>query len=113
MARKRKKRVLRPRMPSRVRKGRRTKKTAQKRQHPELIGLGITALGIFLAAVMYAGWGGGCVGGWIARGLDALVGGTSYALPVVLAGVGTPMVTPSSLLDIRPFRSGLPILSLG
>jgi DNA segregation ATPase FtsK/SpoIIIE, S-DNA-T family len=113
MARKRKKRVLRPRMPSRVKKGRRTKKTAQKRQHPELIGLGVTALGIFLAAVMYAGWGGGYVGGWIARGLDALVGGTSYALPVVLAGVGALMVARSSLLDIRPFRTGLPIFSLG
>src|SRR5438874_3161348 len=98
MARKRKKRLLRPRVPSRVRKRKRAKKAASNRQHPELIGLGVTALGIFLAAVMYAGWGGGYVGGWIARGLDILVGGTSYALPVVLAAGGGLMVARSALL---------------
>jgi DNA segregation ATPase FtsK/SpoIIIE, S-DNA-T family len=117
MARKRKKRVLRPRMPSRVKKGKRAKKKAGKSasglQHPELVGLGLSALGIFLAAVMYAGWNGGYVGGWIAHGLHVLAGASAYALPVALVLVGTLMVGRSKLLDIRPFRTGLIVFWIG
>src|SRR6266700_1075641 len=102
MARRKKKRVLRPRMPSRVKKGKRGKKKASGLQHPELVGLGLAAFGIFLAAVMYADWNGGYVGGWIARGLHVLVGASSYALPVALVVVGTLMVGRSALLDVRP-----------
>jgi DNA segregation ATPase FtsK/SpoIIIE, S-DNA-T family len=113
MARRKKKRVLRPRVPSRVKKAKRGKKKASGLQHPELIGLGLTALGIFLAAVMYADWGGGYVGDWIARGVHILIGASAYALPVVLAVVGILMVARSALLDVRPFRTGLVVFSLG
>src|SRR6266516_740807 len=113
MARKRKKRTLKPRVPSRVRKTKKDKKRASGLRHPELIGLGLVALGIFLAAVMYANWNGGYVGGWIARGLHVLVGASSYALPVVFAVVGTLMVGRSALLDVRPFRTGLLVFSVG
>src|SRR5437660_11369701 len=113
MARKRKKRTLRPRMPSRVKKSKKGKKRASGLQHPELIGLCLTALGIFLAAVMYADWGGGYVGDWIARGLQVLIGASAYALPVALTVVGVLMVARSALLDVRPFRTGLGIFSIG
>ena len=78
MPRKRKKK-LRPRLPSRVKKTR-TKRSARARtQHPELWGLGSVALGLFLGAVLYFGWNGGYVGGWLGEGLDRLSGtrGTS------------------------------------
>jgi S-DNA-T family DNA segregation ATPase FtsK/SpoIIIE len=115
MARKRKKRTLKPRVPSRVkrRKAKRAKKSASGLQHPELIGLCLAALGIFLAAVMYADWGGGYVGDWIARGVQVLIGASGYALPVALTVVGVLMVARSALLDVRPFRSGLVIFSIG
>src|SRR5512133_2844469 len=76
MARRRKRRTLKPRVPSRVKRRKRAPKKAEVRghQHPELIGLGLVALGVFLGFVVWAGWNGGYVGGWIGDGLDALVG---------------------------------------
>ncbi len=112
MARRRKKRALRPRMPARTRKRKRGAKT-RGRQHPELIGLGLVAFGIFMAAVLYGDWSGGYVGAWIADGFRALVGSLAYALPVAFACIGALMVARSTILDLRPFRTGLGILGIG
>ena len=100
-------------MPSRVRRKKRGAKKAERHQHPELIGLGLVALGVFLAAVVWAGWNGGYVGGWVADGLDALVGSAALALPAALVIVGALMVARSDLVDVRPFRTGLVVLALG
>src|SRR5436309_2902595 len=114
MARRRTKRVLKPRTPSRVRKTRRTKrKAARGHHHPELAGLVLLAFGVFIASVLWAGWNGGYVGRWIADGLIALVGGAAYGLPVALVVVGALMVGRSDLVDVRPFRTGLVVLALG
>jgi len=112
MPRKRKKK-LRPKLPSRVRKTR-TKRSARPRgQHPELWGLGSVALGLFLGAVLYFGWNGGYVGGWLGDGLDRVVGDAKYVVPVVLAVLGALVVTRSALVDVRPFRTGLAVLGCG
>ncbi len=112
MPRKRK-RKLRQKLPSRVKKTR-TKRSARARsQHPELWGLGSVALGVFLGAVLYFGWSGGYVGGWLAEGLDRLVGDAEYVVPVVLSGLGALVVTRSAVVDVRPFRTGLAILACG
>jgi DNA segregation ATPase FtsK/SpoIIIE, S-DNA-T family len=112
MPRKRKKK-LRPKLPSRVKKTR-TKRSARARsQHPELWGLGSVALGLFLGAVLYLGWNGGYVGGWLGEGLDRLVGDAKYVVPVVLAVLGALVVTRSELVDVRPFRTGLAVLGCG
>jgi S-DNA-T family DNA segregation ATPase FtsK/SpoIIIE len=114
MARRRTKRVLKPRAPSRVRKSRRTKRKATRgHHHPELAGLVLFALGVFLASVLWAGWNGGYVGLWIADGLKAFAGGAAYGLPVALIVVGALMVGRSDLVDVRPFRTGLAVLALG
>ncbi|HMI99190.1 MAG TPA: DNA translocase FtsK [Gaiellaceae bacterium] len=114
MARRRTKRVLRPRTPSRVRKTKRTKrKAARGHHHPELSGLVLVALGVFLASVLWAGWNGGYVGLWIADGLRALAGGAAYGLPLALVVIGALMVGRSDLVDVRPFRTGLAVLTLG
>src|SRR3989442_566467 len=113
MARRRRRRtLLKPRAPARVRKTKRAKK-ARGHQHPELIGLGLAALGIFLASVMWAGWSGGYIGLWIADGLHALIGSAAWGLPVVLIVVGSLMVGRSDLVDVRPFRTGLVVLAVG
>jgi len=112
MPRKRKKK-LRPKLPSRVKKTR-TKRSARARsQHPELWGLGSVALGLFLGAVLYLGWNGGYVGGWLGEGLDRLVGDAKYVVPVVLAVLGALVVARSELVDVRPFRTGLAVLGCG
>ena len=109
MPRKRKSK-LRPKLPSRVKKTR-TKRSARARnQHPELWGLGAIALGLYLGAVLYFGWSGGYVGGWLGEGLDRLIGDAKYVVPVALAVLGVLLVTRSALVDVRPFRTGMAVL---
>src|SRR6266540_3766533 len=108
MARRRKKRTLRPRLPSRVRKRGRKRK-----QHLELTGLGLLALGAFLASILYLGWSGGMVGGWIEDAFTATIGDAAYVAPVAFVAVGALMVARSALVDVRPFRTGIVVTSFG
>ena len=112
MPRKRKSK-LRPKLPSRVKKTRTKRGARARQQHPELWGLGSVALGLFLGAVLYFGWNGGYVGGWLGEGLDRLVGEAKYVVPVALAALGALVVTRSELVDVRPFRTGLAVLGCG
>jgi DNA segregation ATPase FtsK/SpoIIIE, S-DNA-T family len=108
-------------MPRRSRKSRlrpkpkspRKKSARRSLQHPELWGLGLVALGMFLGSVVYFGWNGGYVGRALADGFDALIGGASWLLPVLLVAVGGLMVARSALVDVRPFRTGLAVLVVG
>jgi DNA segregation ATPase FtsK/SpoIIIE, S-DNA-T family len=114
MARRRKKRTLKPRVPSRVKKRtRKVKRKAGGEQHLELIGLGLIALGIFLASVLYLGWSGGMVGGGIVDGFIAIIGAAAYVAPIACLAIGGLMVARSSLVDVRPFRTGLIVTSFG
>jgi S-DNA-T family DNA segregation ATPase FtsK/SpoIIIE len=113
MARRRKRRTLKPRVPARVKRKKRGAKRAEGHQHPELVGLVLVALGVFLGSVVWAGWNGGYVGHWIADGLDALIGAAALGLPVALVLVGGLMVARSDLVDVRPFRTGLVVLAFG
>jgi S-DNA-T family DNA segregation ATPase FtsK/SpoIIIE len=112
MARKRRPKHLRPKAPARIRKTKRARR-ARGRQHPELVGLGLLALGLFLAVVLWLEWDGGLVGGKIDTGLDTFVGGARLALPLFLAVVGGLLVARAELVDMRPFRTGLITLGLG
>src|SRR5580765_4653106 len=88
MARRRKRRTLKPRVPSRVRRKKRGAKKAEGHQPPELIGLGLVALGVFLAAVVCAGWNGGYVGLCLPHVLDSPIGAAKLALPAAATVVG-------------------------
>jgi DNA segregation ATPase FtsK/SpoIIIE, S-DNA-T family len=112
MPKRRKKRVLRPRTPSRVKRRKRAAKE-RSHHHPELIGLGLTAVGLFLATLVYLGWEGGRAGGSILDGIWAVVGDAGYLLPAVLVVVGGLMLGRSRLVAVHPFRWGLACLSLG
>src|SRR5438105_11237031 len=113
MARRRKKRGsrLRPRTPARIRK-KRTRR-ARGHEHPELAGLLLLALGLFLATILYAGWSGGIVGGAIADGFRGAIGAAAYVAPLTLVVLGALMLGRSELVDLRPFRTGLLVLGLG
>src|ERR671934_1370263 len=112
MARRRKKRTLKPRVPARVKK-RPRKGTRKGHQHPELIGLALLALGLFLATVLYLGWSGGMVGGWFAGGFTGAVGAAAYVMPLAFVAIGWLMVARSELVDMRPFRTGLGVTTFG
>ena len=108
MAARKKKRPLRPRTPSRVKKRTTKKKHARAaHEHPELIGLVLAAFGLFLASLLYLGWEGGVVGEKIEAGFRDVLGSAAYVAPLALAGVGGLMLFRSALLDVRPFRTGL------
>ena len=112
MARRRKKRTLKPRVPARVKRKKR-RRGGSGHQHPELAGLLLAAFGIFLASVLYAGWSGGVVGGALADGVRGGLGSAAYAAPLACLALGGLMVTRSELVDLRPFRTGLLVLTLG
>jgi DNA segregation ATPase FtsK/SpoIIIE-like protein len=110
MARKKRPIKVRPKSPARVRK--KTRRRIRSHHHPELIGLGLAAFGLFMGSVLYAGWNGGYVGKAIGDGLVALVGGTAYALPIACTAVGALMVAKSDLPRFGPFRTGLAVTGL-
>jgi S-DNA-T family DNA segregation ATPase FtsK/SpoIIIE len=112
MAKRRKKRPLRPRVPSRVKK-RTRKRGVRSEQHHELVGLGLLALGVFLASILYLGWSGGMVGSVIADGFTGAIGTAAYVAPVAFVSVGALMVARSALVDVRPFRTGLMVTAFG
>ena len=79
MAARRKKRPLRPRVPSRVKKRRQRRSRSQ--HENELLGLALVALGLVFSAILYLGLDGGAVGSWLALALDDVMGDAAYVLP--------------------------------
>jgi DNA segregation ATPase FtsK/SpoIIIE, S-DNA-T family len=79
----------------------------------DLVGLGLVALGVFLAFVFYFGWNGGKVGEALADGCRYLVGVVSYGVPVALVAGGAIVVLRPFLPNSRPFVSGALCLFAG
>ena len=74
-------------------------------RHWDLIGLGLVAVAIFLAFLVYLGWDGGEAGGWLVDGLRRLVGAVHYVVPVALLTAGALLVLRPVLPAVRPFRA--------
>jgi FtsK/SpoIIIE family/FtsK alpha domain len=105
---------LRPKSPARVRKKKRSRsKGVRGQQHPELIGLALVFLGIFLAIPLWLSWDGGYAGDKIDTGLDSFFGAGRIGVPLVLLALGGLMVARAQLVDVSPFRTGLVVLGLG
>jgi DNA segregation ATPase FtsK/SpoIIIE, S-DNA-T family len=114
MAAKRKRTTkVRPKAPARVRTTKRRRRGSRSDAHPELVGLGLVCVGLFLAAVLTFGWDGGVVGHEVDEALDAAIGAARHLLPFALLGVGSLMVARSSLVEVKPFRTGLLLLMVG
>jgi S-DNA-T family DNA segregation ATPase FtsK/SpoIIIE len=107
MARRKRVRKASPKTPARVKKRRR----AARAHHltPELVGLALGGLGVFLAAVLWFG----ATGGPIAHVVHWTIGAAAYLTPLVLVPIGALIVMRSELVDVRPFRLGLPVASGG
>ena len=74
-------------------------------RHWDLIGLGLVALAIFLAFLVYLGWDGGEGGTAVVDGLRDLLGAVHYLVPVVLLAAGVLVVMRPVLPAVRPFRA--------
>jgi DNA segregation ATPase FtsK/SpoIIIE, S-DNA-T family len=108
MVRKKRPHKTSPKTPSRVKK-RRGKTKTRSHHHPELIGLGLAGLGVFLAAVLWFGFNGGPV----THLVKEAIGTAAYLMPLVLIPLGALMVARSELIDVRPFRLGLAVTLVG
>jgi S-DNA-T family DNA segregation ATPase FtsK/SpoIIIE len=76
-------------------------------RHLDLIGLGLVAVGVFLAFPLYAGWEGGEAGQAIVDGLTWGIGRVAWATPVALVAAGALLVMrPALPAGVRPFRAG-------
>ncbi|HEX3317205.1 MAG TPA: DNA translocase FtsK, partial [Solirubrobacteraceae bacterium] len=75
-------------------------------RHLDLIGLGLVALGVFLASVVYFGWAGGKVGSGMADGLRFAFGVVAYVVPVAVVAAGAILVLRPVLPTTRPFLPG-------
>jgi S-DNA-T family DNA segregation ATPase FtsK/SpoIIIE len=103
-------RTRKPRSPSRVRKKQRK---TRGHHHPELWGLGLVVLGLVLATVVWLGWDGGPVGSHVSGWLRDALGAAAPLVPAALLGVGGLMLVRSELVDLRPFRTGLVVGTVG
>jgi len=112
MAQKKRPSRVRPKSPARIRKKKRTRRQ-RGHHHHELLGLGLLCAGLFLAFVTWLEGNGGIVGTTIADWLDALLGTARIGVPVVLVALGALMVARASLVDVKPFRTGLVLLIVG
>ena len=73
----------------------------------------MAAVGLVLATVLWLGFDGGSAGSWIANGLRDLLGAAAVLVPLVLLGLGGLLLVRSSLIDVRPFRTGLALGATG
>src|SRR4051794_34366452 len=72
----------------------------------DLVGLGLIALGVFFAFLVYFGWDGGRAGSQAVEGLRWLLGAVHYVVPVALVAAGAILILRPMLPAVRPFRSG-------
>jgi S-DNA-T family DNA segregation ATPase FtsK/SpoIIIE len=79
----------------------------------DLLGLGLVAVGVFMACVMYLGWAGGEVGNALTDGVRYLVGTVAYGVPVGLVAGGAIVVMRPMLPRGRPFGTGAACLVAG
>jgi DNA segregation ATPase FtsK/SpoIIIE, S-DNA-T family len=72
----------------------------------DLIGLGLIAVGVFYATVLYLHWEGGKVGAGMADGLRFALGTIAYVVPVTVIAAGAILVLRPVLPTTRPFVPG-------
>ena len=73
-------------------------------RHLDLIGLGLVAIGVFLAFPVYFGFDGGAAGHAATDGLAYLVGQVALGVPVAIVLGGALFVLRPVLPAVRPFR---------
>src|SRR4029078_460074 len=72
----------------------------------DLIGLGLVALGLFFAFLVYFGWDGGRAGSHAVDGLKWLLGAAHSLVPCALVAAGAILMLRPVLPAVRPFRAG-------
>ena len=82
-------------------------------QYRDLAGLALCALAAFSALVVWAGAGGGSVGGALRSGLELTAGRAVALAPLALAALGASLLLRADARRLRPFRVGGVLFALG
>jgi S-DNA-T family DNA segregation ATPase FtsK/SpoIIIE len=82
------------------------------RHHLDLIGLGLVAISVFFAFVIWLGWDGGRAGSAAVNAMKWVIGGVHVAAPLALMTAGAWLVLQPVLPAVRPVRTGLICLFL-
>jgi DNA segregation ATPase FtsK/SpoIIIE, S-DNA-T family len=82
-------------------------------QYRDLAGLALGALAAFSVLVLWAGAGGGQVGGALKSGLELTAGRGVAVAPLALGALGASLLLRADPRRLRPFRVGAIALSLG
>src|SRR5947209_8581958 len=72
----------------------------------DVLGLGLVALGVFMAFVLYGGWNGGGAGHTLAVAFGWLVGRARALVPLALCAAGGALVLGGIRPDVRSLRGG-------
>jgi S-DNA-T family DNA segregation ATPase FtsK/SpoIIIE len=72
----------------------------------DVLGLGLIALGVFMAFVLYGDWNGGGAGHALAVAFGWLLGRARGLVPLALCAGGGALVVGGVLADLRPLRGG-------
>ncbi|MCW2926250.1 MAG: cell division FtsK/SpoIIIE, partial [Thermoleophilia bacterium] len=75
-----------------------------------MAGLAMVAFGAYLGGILYVGWQGGTVGGWLEGGARLAVGDAANMFPLLSVVLGLLVVLRSELADPGPFLAGIYLL---
>ncbi len=81
-------------------------------RHFDLIGLIMVAAGVYCAFVLYLGWDGGRVGGWLETALEYSVGQVAYVVPLMVFGLGLALIARPMIRAPRALNVGALLLLL-
>jgi S-DNA-T family DNA segregation ATPase FtsK/SpoIIIE len=79
--------------------------------HVDIIGLGLIAVGIFVAGVAYLHWAGGALGHGAVQGMRLALGALGYAIPAALVAGGALVLARELRPPARPLRAGITCLT--
>ena len=81
-------------------------------RHYDLIGLIMVAIGVYSAFVLYLGWDGGAVGGWLSSALEYTVGRVAYVIPLAVFGLGLSLIARPMIQAPRALNTGAILVML-
>jgi len=82
-------------------------------RHLDIVGLALVAAGVYFACVLYLGWDGGRVGGWLADGLENAAGQVAFVAPIALAAFGGALIARPLLKAPSALNAGAVLLLAG
>ena len=81
-------------------------------RHFDLIGMAMVAFGVYGAFVLYLGWDGGAVGGWLTTALSHTVGRVEYMVPLMVFGLGLALIARPMIRAPRALNVGAVLVLL-